>query len=66
MENGGQTHLPKDQPVVIGELPWQLLGDSNRRLLVLACPREIDVREAITARGALIEAVASAMERPEP
>ena len=72
MENGGQTHLPKDQPVVIGELPWQLLGDSNRRLLVLACSsRDRRARGDHGARcsdrgGRQRDGAAGALAVPEP
>ena len=69
MENGGQSQLPAGKPVVIGELPWQLLGFENRRLLVVAVPREIKFGLGEAANDWLVEAVAaaaSALISPSP
>lgn len=60
MENGGQRLIPEGAPVVIGELPWALLGDPSRRLLVLAVPKEIDLNEP-RAQDELVEAVVDAL-----
>ena len=61
MENGGRRPIPEGKPVVIGELPWQLLGDPSRRLLVLAIPKDCDLNAATTAARDLLEEVQSAL-----